>query len=72
MPSEDELRAIGAGLAIAWRDHPADVTEAIAHAKRLAGAFRRPADPAAEPIPPYAATSMPPPPKPRRAKGAGR
>ena len=71
MPSEDEMRAVAAGLQKAWRDHPADVTEAIGHAKRLAGAFRRPADPASEPIPPYAATPMPPA-APQRAKGSKR
>lgn len=70
MPSEDETRAIAAGLQKAWRDHPADVTEAIAHAKRLTGAFTQPTDPAAEPIPPYAATPMPVPAK--RAAGAKR
>lgn len=71
MPSEDEMLAAAAGLQSAWRDHPADVTEAIAHAKRLAGAFRRPADPAAEPIPPYAATPMPVA-RPKRGKGGKR
>lgn len=58
MPADDEMRAVSAGLDKAWCDHPADVTEAIAHAKRLTGAFRRPADPAAEPIPAYAVPPM--------------
>ncbi|MDB5314841.1 MAG: hypothetical protein JWO26_1161 [Rhodospirillales bacterium] len=41
------------GLEVAWRDHPADVKEAIASAAKLARAFTRP-EAAAEPIPPYA------------------
>ncbi|MES2713284.1 MAG: hypothetical protein V4653_17025 [Pseudomonadota bacterium] len=52
---EMEALAKAHGLAVAWRDHPADVREAIESAARLARAFTRCADPAAEPIPPYAA-----------------
>ncbi len=71
MSSEEEMLARAAGLQKAWRDHPDDVREAITGAKRLAGAFHRPADPAAEPIPPYAATPMPVA-APKRAKGGRR
>ena len=71
MPSEEEMLANAAGLQKAWRDHPDDVREAIAGAKRLGGAFRRPSDAAAEPIPPYAATPMPVA-KAKRAKGSRR
>jgi len=71
MQTEDEMRAAAVGLQKAWRDHPADVREAIAHAKRLAGAFVRPVAPGAEPIPPYAAIPMPAA-APKRAKGGQR
>ena len=49
-----EALAKAHGLAVAWRDHPADVKEAIEGAAKLAGAFARPTDAAVEPIPPYA------------------
>lgn len=52
--SEMEALAKARGLAVAWRDHPADVREAIEGAARLATAFTRCADAAMEPIPPYA------------------
>lgn len=52
--AEIEALAKARGLERAWRDHPADVREAVAHAARLAAAFPRPADPAAEPIPAHA------------------
>lgn len=71
MSSEGEMRATAMGLAKAWRDHAADVTDAIADARRWATAFRRPADPAAEPMPPFAATPMPVP-APKRSKGGRR
>lgn len=59
MPPEDDRLVQAAGLDKAWRDHPEDVREAIAIARKLAGAFARPTDPAAEPIPPYAAPAAP-------------
>jgi hypothetical protein len=52
---EMEALAKARGLAIAWRDHPADLREAIESAARLARAFTRCTDAAAEPIPAYAA-----------------
>ncbi|MCO6418051.1 hypothetical protein JYK14_18060 [Siccirubricoccus sp. KC 17139] len=54
-PSRDAILAEAAGLGRAWADHPADVAEAITAAAKLRNAFRRPASPAAEPMPPYAA-----------------
>ncbi|WP_149535874.1 hypothetical protein [Siccirubricoccus phaeus] len=54
-PSRDAILAEAAGLGRAWADHPQDVSEAIANAAKLRSAFRRPAAPAAEPMPPYAA-----------------
>lgn len=53
--TEMEALAKARGLAVAWRDHPADVKEAIESAARLARAFARCTDAAAEPIPAYAA-----------------
>ena len=47
--------AEAAGLQRAWQDHRADVEEAAALAARFRGAFTRPMDPAAEPMPAYAA-----------------
>ncbi|HEY4250855.1 MAG TPA: hypothetical protein VGM87_06630 [Roseomonas sp.] len=52
--AEIEALATARGLERAWRDHPADVRAAVAQAARLAAAFVRPADPAAEPIPAHA------------------
>jgi hypothetical protein len=49
-----EALALAAGLQRAWADHRADVEEAVAAAAKLRTAFARPADPAAEPAPPYA------------------
>ena len=49
-----EALAKAHGLAVAWRDHPADVKEAIEGAAKLAHAFARPTDAAVEPIPAYA------------------
>ena len=68
MASDAETMALQAGLQIAWRDHPDDVRDAIAHARRLASAFARPADPATEPTPPYAAPAS----TPRAAKKDGK
>lgn len=52
--TEDEALARAAGLGDKWQGRGAEITEAIAHARRLAGAFARPADETAEPIPAYA------------------
>jgi hypothetical protein len=52
--------AKAAGLGRAWQDHQADVEEAIGLAARIRGAFTRPADPAAEPAPAYAAPTCAP------------
>jgi hypothetical protein len=71
MASDNETLAMRAGVARAWRDHQAAVEEAIAGAKRLAGAFNRPSDPAAEPIPAYAPPAAKPA-KARARKGAKR
>ena len=60
MTTDAEALAKQAGLQIAWRDHPDDVRAAIAQARRLAGAFTRPADAAAEPTPPYIAPASTP------------
>lgn len=49
--AEIEALAKARGLDRAWRDHPADVREAVAQAARIGAAFTRPADPAAEPMP---------------------
>ncbi|WP_135470036.1 hypothetical protein [Crenalkalicoccus roseus] len=51
---DEEALARAAGLQRAWAEHRADVQEAIAAAATLRAAFARPADPAAEPAPPYA------------------
>ncbi|MBR0655255.1 hypothetical protein [Plastoroseomonas arctica] len=52
--AEMEALAKARGLGVAWRDHKADVVEAIDSAARLARGFTRVAATAAEPIPPYA------------------
>lgn len=54
--TEDEALARAAGLGDAWRDRGAEIAEAVAHAKRLATAFPRPADERAEPMPAFAVT----------------
>jgi hypothetical protein len=53
--ADNAALAQAAGLERAWQDHRADVEEAIALAARFRGAFTRPAEPGAEPTPPYAA-----------------
>jgi hypothetical protein len=53
MTDEDAL-ARAAGLGAPWRGREAEITEAIAQARRLAGAFARPADETAEPMPAFA------------------
>lgn len=52
--TEDEALARAAGLGAPWAKREAELTEAIAHARRLAGAFPRPADETAEPMPAFA------------------
>jgi hypothetical protein len=54
--TEDEALARAAGLGDAWRDRGAEIAEAVAHARRLATAFPRPADERAEPMPAFAVT----------------
>lgn len=51
---DDEALARAAGLGAGWRERGAEIAEAVAHAKRLATAFPRPADERAEPMPAYA------------------
>ena len=48
-----EALARAAGLGRAWEDHRADVEEAIAAVASLRAGFTRPAEPGAEPTPPY-------------------
>jgi hypothetical protein len=50
-----EALARAAGLDRAWAGHRAEVEEAVSGLAALRAAFSRPADPAAEPAPPYAA-----------------
>lgn len=52
--TEDEALARAAGLGEKWLGRDAEIAEAASHARRLAGAFARPADERAEPIPAYA------------------
>ncbi len=49
-----EALAKAAGLHYAWAEHRAEVEEAASGLAALRTAFSRPADPAAEPAPPYA------------------
>ncbi|MBR0651272.1 hypothetical protein GXW78_16490 [Roseomonas terrae] len=51
---EEKALARTAGLGEAWRGREAEIAEAAAHARRLAGAFAHPADERAEPMPAYA------------------
>jgi hypothetical protein len=57
--AEIEALAKARGLERAWRDHPADVREAVAQAARLRTAFARPTDPAAEPMPAQSVPAQP-------------
>ncbi|GAA0598159.1 hypothetical protein GCM10009416_40480 [Craurococcus roseus] len=50
----EEALAEAAGLRLAWNRHRADMLDAIRRMDALRGSFARPADPAAEPSPPYA------------------
>jgi hypothetical protein len=52
--TENEALARAAGLGETWQGRDAEIAEAVSHARRLAGAFARPADERAEPIPAYA------------------
>lgn len=52
-----EALARAAGLDRAWRDHQADVEEAIASVAKLRAGFPRPKDAAAEPTPAYRVAS---------------
>jgi hypothetical protein len=67
----DAILAIAAGVQRAWAEYPADVTEAIAIAARLRSGFSRPASPAVEPTPAYAAPGTAPGTAPRATPGAG-
>ena len=53
--TEEEILARAAGLTAGLKTHPKEVAEAIIAARRMAGAFTRPADETAEPMPAYAA-----------------
>ena len=53
--TEEEILARAAGFTVGLKAHPKEVAEAIASARRLAGAFTRPANETAEPMPAYAA-----------------
>jgi hypothetical protein len=52
--TEDEALARAAGLGAPWATR-----QAVAHARRLAGAFPRPADETAEPMPAFAVPQAP-------------
>lgn len=52
--TDDDALARNAGLGETWRGRQAEIAEAAAHARRLAGAFARPADETAEPMPAFA------------------
>lgn len=51
--TEEEILARAAGLGGPWQDRKAEIAEAAAQARRLGGAFPRPADETAEPMPAY-------------------
>ena len=53
--TEEEILARAAGFTAGLKTHPKEVAEAIAASRRMAGAFTRPADERAEPMPAYAA-----------------
>ena len=54
-PTTAETLAKAAGLHRAWAEHRAEVEEAVSGLAALRAAFSRPADPAAEPTPAFAA-----------------
>jgi hypothetical protein len=51
--TDDEALARAAGLGKAWAGREAEIAEAIAHARKLATAFPRPANEVAEPMPAF-------------------
>ena len=53
--TEEEILARAAGITTGLKTHPKEVAEAIAASRRMAGAFTRPANETAEPMPAYAA-----------------
>ncbi|HEV7268911.1 MAG TPA: hypothetical protein VGN83_28990 [Falsiroseomonas sp.] len=55
--TENELLAQAAGLGAPWRGREAEIAQAIATARRMAGGFRHPADERAEPMPAFAVPS---------------
>lgn len=59
MAEDAEVLARAAGLQRAWQDHRKDVADAIASVQKLRAGFAAPRDPAAEPMPPYAAPKAP-------------
>ena len=56
--TEEEILARAAGITTGLKTHPKEVAEAIAASRRMAGAFTRPADETAEPMPAYAAPTL--------------
>jgi hypothetical protein len=52
--TDDDALARAAGLGAPWQGRAAEIAEALAHARRLAAAFPRPADETAEPMPAFA------------------
>lgn len=57
--TEGEALARAAGLGAPWRGREAEIAEAIAQARRVAGTFPRPADETAEPMPAFAVPGGP-------------
>ena len=55
--TEEEILARAAGFTAGLKTHPKEVSEAIVAARRIAGAFTRPVDETAEPMPAYAVPS---------------
>ena len=53
--TEEEILARAAGFTAGLKAHPREVAEAIASSRRIAGAFKAPANETAEPMPAYAA-----------------
>jgi hypothetical protein len=53
--TEAEILARAVGFTAGLKTHPKELAEAVAAAHRMAGAFTRPADETAEPMPAYAA-----------------
>jgi len=53
--TEEDILARAAGITAGLKAHPKEVAEAVASARRMAGAFTRPVNETAEPMPAYAA-----------------